>query len=219
MELARLKTNIPTPRVRRTAVDTDEEVYVLMEYVDGTQLAQCWSRLSIWRRLHVAFTLHRYIRRLRQIHSEHSSVPGPIGETAQLCDGPIFGHRYRGPFQDYASLSAFYNRMLAIAKSLTPHFAASPETKPFDDSKPLVFTHGDLSMRNILLGTDGRLCLVGWGSSGFYPPWFEYVATVYAARNDEAPESWRSLVPLITDPYFTQEQWVKEVMYTLTIYK
>ncbi|KAH9971786.1 hypothetical protein BJV77DRAFT_958133, partial [Russula vinacea] len=37
----------------------------------------------------------------------------------------------------------------------------------FDDSRPLVFTHGDLSMRNIIFGTDGRIWLVDWALSGF----------------------------------------------------
>ena len=48
--------------------------------------------------------------------------------------------------------------------------------EPFDNSAPLVLTHGDRNLRNIM-GDDDRLWLVDWGWSGFYPPWFEDVAT------------------------------------------
>jgi hypothetical protein len=90
--------------------------------------------------LWVALILRRYIRELRQIDETY------------------------GPFPDHAYLSAFYNGKLDLDKSITYpddcgntiHFAR-PDTEPFDDPKLLVFTHGDLSMRNIILGRDGRI--------------------------------------------------------------
>ena len=86
-------------------------------------------------------------------------------------------------------LSAFYNRKLDIAKKGTfpdghgnAIRCARPDSEPFDDSRPLVFTHSNLSMRNIIFGRDGRIWLVDWGKSGIFPPWFEYISMVYAAE-------------------------------------
>jgi hypothetical protein len=86
-------------------------------------------------------------------------------------------------------LSAFYNGKLDIAKGVTrrDHHgnmirSPRPDAEPFDDTRPLVFTHGDLSMRNIIFGRDGRIWLVDWDWSGFYPPWFEYVSMVQYMR-------------------------------------
>ncbi|KZT73660.1 hypothetical protein DAEQUDRAFT_721733 [Daedalea quercina L-15889] len=52
-------------------------------------------------------------------------------------------------------------------------------------TSPLVPCHQDLNMRNIIVGDDGRLWLVGWAWSRFYPPWFEYLAMKEQAENEE----------------------------------
>jgi phosphotransferase family enzyme len=123
-------------------------------------------------------------------------------------------------------LSAFYNRELDIAKKVTypgrhdnaiP--CAPPDTEPFDDSRPLVFTHADLSMRNIIFGRDGRIWLVDWDWSGFFPPWFEYVSMVYAAENDKAPGSWNYLIPFIADPLFKHMKWIGQLGVALIAYR
>jgi thiamine kinase-like enzyme len=88
----------------------------------------------------------------------------------------MFFDKTCGPFPDYASLSAFYNGKLDLAKRI-PHFdnlgntiqSPLPDGQPFDDTRPLVLIHGDLSMRNIIYGRDGRIWLVDWGKLGFYP--------------------------------------------------
>jgi aminoglycoside phosphotransferase (APT) family kinase protein len=123
-------------------------------------------------------------------------------------------------------LSAFFNRKLDIAKKVTFPDAhgnripcARPDSKPFDDSRPLVFTHGDLSMRNIIYGRDGRIWLVDWGQSGFYPRWFEYVSMVYAAENDKAPDSWNRLIPFIVDPLFKHMKWIDQLGVALIGYR
>ena len=46
----------------------------------------------------------------------------------------------------------------------------------FPSQSRLVFTHLDLNPRNVMLGDDGRLWMIDFGLSGFYPEWFEYVA-------------------------------------------
>jgi hypothetical protein len=55
-------------------------------------------------------------------------------------------------------------------------------------------------MHNIIFGKDGKIWLVGWDRSGFYPRWFEYLSTVSIAT--DAPDSWNRFIPLIADPFF-----------------
>ena len=132
-----------------------------------------------------------------------------------------------GPFPDYASLSAFYNCKLDIVKGITLTDGCGniicsprPDAEPFDDSRPLVFTHGNLSMRNVILGTDGRIWLVDWAMSGFYPWWFEYISTVYAAERDRdiSPDSWNRLILFITDPLFKHMEWMEYIYIALVSY-
>ncbi|KAI0783771.1 hypothetical protein C8Q75DRAFT_833485 [Abortiporus biennis] len=64
-----------------------------------------------------------------------------------------------------------YNHKLDVGKRFCK---TNPDTPPFDESYPLVFTHNDISMRNVILGDDGKVYLVDWAFSGFYPAWMEY---------------------------------------------
>jgi thiamine kinase-like enzyme len=184
-----------------------------MEYVEGRQLAKCWPSLNWWSKLRIAFTLRRYIRQLRQLRS---SRPGPVGDSPALCEGHIFYDEPRGPFPDYTSLSAFFNKMLAMSKQ---GGGAHPNTEDFDDSHPLVFTHHDLSLRNVMLGDDGKIWLIDWAWSGFYPEPFEYFATVWGQRADRVGGGWEYLIPFVMGPYFKERAWMGEAHHTMQWYR
>ncbi|KAH8110138.1 kinase-like domain-containing protein [Phellopilus nigrolimitatus] len=216
IEFVRANTDIPVPRLRRTILHKGL-LHMVIDYVEGKLLSEVWPTFSSWERFRVAWTLRRYIRQLRRISSPLSATPGPLGPSPRPCEGNMFGTRSRGPFADYAAMSKYYNDKLDLAK-VTPYplarperLCAEPDTEPFDDSEPLVFSHLDLSMRNVIVGTDGRLWMIDWAWAGFYPRWFEYVATVSAADNDEAPSSWERVIPLITNPYFRQRRWLEKL--------
>jgi hypothetical protein len=215
IEFVRTRTTIPIPRVRRRFSDEEGSSIIVMDYIQGEPLDHVWPSLSLWSRLWVAMTLRRYIRQLRQINS---SVPGPLADSPERCCGLVFGGE-RGPFPDYTSLSAFYNSRLDIVKDKNYPHPADPNTEPFDDSRPLVFAHQDLTMRNIIYGRDGRIWLVDWGLSGFYPWWFEYVSTVYAAERDRTPDSWNCLIPFIADPLFKHIRWMDRIGIALIAYR
>ncbi|KDQ07616.1 hypothetical protein BOTBODRAFT_598471 [Botryobasidium botryosum FD-172 SS1] len=210
MELVRAHTTIPTPHIhRKVRVEKEDYVLIVMEYVEGRQLSECWSSLSFWSKLRIIFTLRQYVRQPRQIRTPYSSVPGPPGETPQICwrGPPYIGAGPAGPFPDYASLSHFFN---GLASRADP-----PVSEPFDDSRPLVLTHHDLGMRNIIIGVDGRVWLIDWGWAGIYPEWFEYTGANFAAENDEVSGSWWWFIPLIAGPYFTQEGWLHSIGYSI----
>ncbi|TBU44082.1 kinase-like domain-containing protein [Dichomitus squalens] len=184
-------TTIPVPRVRRVIrYDSDEYSVFIMDRIPGRQLAQVWPSLSILGKLRVAFTLRSYIQQLRAIRHPRS--------VALICPCPMFGEigPPRGPFSSYCEAGA--------ASTAMP-------SEPFDDIRPLVLTHCDLNMRNILVGDDGRLWLIDWGWSGFYPEWFEYVTA--RRRSELVPSAkpdhrvWEALMPFICGPYFRQWRW------------
>src|SRR3977135_4065320 len=52
MQFIRSTTTIPTPCVRRT-IRSNGANYIVMEYVEGEQLAKCWHSLSLWSKLSV----------------------------------------------------------------------------------------------------------------------------------------------------------------------
>lgn len=177
--------------------------------------------MSFFQKLRVGFTLRRYIRQLRAIRHPRSVVPGPLGPglEARVCDSHIHGTRNpkRGPFATYAELAAFWNERNEMAKQVEMiQWNASAEEAEalhrgrFDDSCPLVLTHGDLNTRNILVGDDGRLWLIDWEMSGFYPPWFEFTIMTYQACAVGEPiedKFWLRLMPFICGPFYHQAMW------------
>lgn len=214
-------TTIPVPRVRRV-IGTGRDTFIIMDYIKGRQLKHVWPTMSFFQKLRVGFILRRYIRQLRAIRHPRSVVPGPVapGFEARVCHSHIFGARRpeRGPFASYAELAAFWNERNRMSMEIEttcwnvpPEEAEARHREPFDDSQPLVLTHGDLNMRNILVGDDGRLWLIDWGTSGFYPVWFEYTIMAYQADaldpflEDDA--FWWRLIPFICGPYYHQRWW------------
>jgi aminoglycoside phosphotransferase (APT) family kinase protein len=207
LDFVRNYTSIPVPRVRR-CIQVSRDGYLVMDTIEGTRLDKLWPSFSSSQRSEVISTLHDYINQLREASAHHPRrhIPGPIAQTAQKCYGIswIFGEKLHGPFKSSKQLY----------KYLHTWFQCSLEDEQLDDSQPLVFTHGDLAMRNMIMGHDGKIWLVDWGWSGFYPVWFEYMATLSALENDMRPEksqesedglrAWAKLIPLVTG------EWVRE---------
>ncbi|KAI0777645.1 kinase-like domain-containing protein [Trametes elegans] len=224
MELVFHHTTIPIPRVRRIIDEHDclnIHGYIIMDYIPGRTLKEAWPTMSFFAKLRVAFVLRRYIRQLRSIRHPRTAVPGPMGPGLEALRGhsPLYGpiNDTLGPFSSYAEYAAFWNERHAYG--MTPHNATPEEEAaiaasliPFDDSAPLVFTHNDLAMRNIIVGDDGRLWLIDWGFAGFYPPWFEFVNLRLSWLCEKARERrrdwlWDLCIPFICGPYHWQEWW------------
>ncbi|KAJ3824429.1 kinase-like domain-containing protein [Lentinula raphanica] len=216
------KTTIPVPRVRRVVEFKWERDYlIVLDYIKGPTLAEVWPTYSIWQKIGVAFTLRRYIRQLRGLKASPSTPPGPIGKDGpRMCESPIFGRvrSRRGPFASYAELTSFFNKGAQLAYDFWHKF---PKDHPrretrFDDSEALVLTHQDINPRNIIVGEDGTLWMIDWAWSGYYPPWFEYVAMNCQLENEEDRGSyykhWDLLIPFVCGPCFEQEKWL---LYTM----
>ena len=108
LDLPFAETTIPVPHLRRV-VKRRWDFLIVMDYIPGPTLAHVWPTLSMWRKIHVAFTLRRYVRQLRRL----PRPPGPLSaQGARICDSPIFGavQSHRGPFATYSNLSLFFNK-------------------------------------------------------------------------------------------------------------
>ncbi|KAI0352037.1 hypothetical protein OH77DRAFT_830725 [Trametes cingulata] len=171
LNLVFARTTIPVPRVRRV-IEHEWGFIIVMDYIEGPTLAQMWPTLSKWRKLFVAYTLRRYVRQLRRLKAPAGTPPGPLSTQPRICKSPIFGQVQsdRGPFASYAELSAFFNQRHHMALDNKDVPRDDPARKDlFDDSGPLVLTHQDLNLRNIIMDRDGRLWLIDFAWAGYYP--------------------------------------------------
>ncbi|KAG6860321.1 hypothetical protein C0995_012679 [Termitomyces sp. Mi166 len=203
LNLVFAESTIPVPRVHRV-ITTSESFFIVMDYIPGQTLAE---------------TLRRYIRRLRRLEAPCTTPPGPVsGNGPLVCRSPLFGYvrSTHGPFASYAELSHFFNERHKMAADLKKIPLDDPSrANKFDDSEALVLTHQDLNLRNMILGEDGRLSIIDWGWSGYYPRWFEHIAMQRQNQSEDISGTndkfWKVLIPFIAGPYFQQEAWSRRV--------
>ncbi|KAG0706506.1 hypothetical protein DFH29DRAFT_154246 [Suillus ampliporus] len=159
-----------------------------MEYIDGQTLDICWNSLTLLSKLRIAWTLRSYVTQLRRLRR---TVPGTLNGI--LCTGRHFTDYGAGPFASYDDMTAWFNHKLDVSQRMKQAPLDAPR---FDSSWPLVFVHQDLCPRNILLARDGKLYVLDWHRSGFYPAWFEYASM----RSDLHFKSrlWDFLIPFIS---------------------
>jgi thiamine kinase-like enzyme len=161
--------------------------YLLLERIDGTILKTLWGSLSPSQKEQIALTLQGYIDQLRQVSGNyiHRHVPGPMADTPTKCEGQsrLFGPWPIGPFQTSSALFDHFHRR---------------KGQRLDDSQPLVLTHNDLNMRNIMVGHDGKLWIIDWEFSGFFPKCFEQFSMISSAMHDKPPQDWWECMPIIT---------------------
>jgi Phosphotransferase enzyme family len=194
LEFVRSHTSIPVSKVRQYITDKNRvEGYLMMEKIEGTPLNRLWDNLLGDTRCCIVSTLRDYTCQLREASGAYNCPsPGPIAENKpQACVGPwmLFGDIPTSPFPTCKDLMQFINK--------NSH-------QPLNVSQPLVLTHMDLTMCNIVVGPDWKVWLVDWEWSGFYPPWFEYIAMISATVNDNGPASWQECIPEVAG------DWSKE---------
>ncbi|KAG5717993.1 hypothetical protein E4T56_gene1713 [Termitomyces sp. T112] len=184
------ETTIPVPRVRRV-IALGGYFWIFMDYIPGQTLAQAWPTFSTWKKICIAFTLRRYVRQLRGLKASATTPPGPLSiQGPRICESPMFGTVLsdRGPFASYSELSGFFNERHQLAAKM----AGTPEDdlqrkEHFDDSEPLVLTHQDLNLRNMIIDKDGCLWMIDWAWAGYYPDrhsnyrWYPFVLRAWMA--------------------------------------
>lgn len=220
------QTSIPVPRVFRVAKAGGQRC-LFMEYIPGRTLEECWSDLSIWRKLWVAWKLRSYIRQFRRIKLPQieARIPGPLVEDIahpEKCVNPAFGELEIGPFTSYEEFILWLNGRWLVAFRFDP-LENYTEPDILQADAPLVVTHGDLVPRNIILGDDGQLWVIDWGSSGIYPIWFEYATMMRSAlrkfnTNSYVAPSWFRLTRFVCGVFENQHKFIERITFAVSTY-
>jgi aminoglycoside phosphotransferase (APT) family kinase protein len=103
-----------------------------------------------------------------------------------------------GPFPD---LESFYNHLLWKVKMIAGESKATSLFQTLSSLKPphspsVVFSHSDLTARNILIHRGKISGIIDWEQSGWWPYWGEYVKALYCTQlvTDFENEEWRQFV-------------------------
>ncbi|KAM5534660.1 hypothetical protein V8D89_011672 [Ganoderma adspersum] len=196
-------TRIPVPTVHLLFV-LEDSTYLVMEYIPGGDLQHLWPNLQETERRQVLSQLQQYVHDLRAI-TPPSAVPGPIG--GDVCRGRWFSEFGAGPFKSHQELVAWWNSKLPPTRDRGD---ASDVAERFQADHPLVFTHGDLAPRNLIL-RDGVLWVVDWEQAGWYPAYLEYafIASETGDWEYPTPTDWKDAVLSLIPPYKREHELLK----------
>ena len=169
MRFAAANTCVRVPKVRRSfnvpGPGYFETIgYIVMDYVEGVCLANCWNDLDSLKRQNVILQVAGMIQ---QLQSVRLNSPGPIG--GGLSQGRWFTDYCAGPFTTRQEIENWFNHKLAICKGTGN---ARQDIPPFN-FPTFVLTHQDISPRNLILDPSDRVWLIDWAFAGAYPPCFE----------------------------------------------
>ncbi|KAM5386124.1 hypothetical protein ACJA88_002274 [Fusarium oxysporum] len=170
------KTNIPAPRVFDVVsqhTGEDDFSYLLMSRVPGTTLATCRDALSDQDYANLSAQLKDCVSQLRDI-------PKPINNGMAICN--TLGEACRDPrIRDWAPIGPFPDEA-SFSQNL--RFPDEPSRR----GHKIVFTHGDLNPRNIMMertissaGAIGwRLSgIIDWETAGNYPEYWDYTKSMF----------------------------------------
>jgi len=199
LALIRELTNIPVPRILQVSQAGDESggtgtVFLATEYIPGRTLEECWHSLGFFTKARIIWTLRNYVAQLRRLKR---TTPGPLNRS-QVFEGHYVSHQGAGPFETYEDMIHWFNRRIEIGNKRA---VQKCDMSSFTASGPLVFSHQDLCLRNILLGDDDVLYVLDWEWAGFYPEWLELAGMT---RYSDQPWSFRIFIPFICGSSHTE---------------
>ncbi|KAF2111177.1 kinase-like domain-containing protein [Lophiotrema nucula] len=184
-----LQNQVPVPEVYGWKRD-GRDVFIYMQLVPGPTLLESWPSLSYEDRLSVCNDLRQMITQLRTIGTDQTplligSVTGgyPLDYVVQ---GEPSLRSFPSPMEFHDWLSWLWRRKIE-----------DPQTVPdlwrplLPDDANVVFTHGDLHRRNIIITSTSPVrvaALLDWEQSGWYPDYWEYCKAMFTASD---AEDWR----------------------------
>lgn len=148
-------TTIPLPRVHEIQTHDSGVMSILMDYIEGQTLQDAWSGMTSSQKISVAQELHEYILQLRALKPE---------QDGQLTSEDICV-QHSARFDEY-----LFSRTAISTSGFGWDFVSSKW------SEGVVFAHGDLAPRNILVDDLGHVtAILDWEFAGWHPEWWDTV--------------------------------------------
>jgi aminoglycoside phosphotransferase (APT) family kinase protein len=172
------KAGIPVPRALGLGMQAGRP-YLLISYIDGTsgEEASEEDRRLIWRRL------GEYARRIHSIRTE--------GYGEDMTEPGVFD----GSWSEYLeyNLSSLGSKDQLLARGIITSDESEMLESTFLElaSAHLEFglVHDDLSLENSILGSDGKVYLLDWGSAGVEAvPHMDLAEVLRSSLREESPE-------------------------------
>lgn len=175
-------TSIPVPKVLSAFV-RNGAAYIVMERIQGQELAKLWHRLSDQTRASL-------LDQLRQMVDELRALQPPTEFAVGSCTGGSLQdfRQSRAPppvrFGPFRTVQDFHSWLRDGLKQGQAEITEQADLNDVNEMiarqdgpwPPPVFTHGDLNPSNILVRDDKIVGIIDWEMSGWYPHYWEYTS-------------------------------------------
>lgn len=187
-----LAETVPVPEVFGWRTDpSSNEQFIYMSLPEGQTLEERWRWMADEEKTAVCDELGGMVRRLKGLRrGGEEGVGGMVGsvDAAPLQDrvfAPLrengMGLPPPGPFPDVASFHSYFVATAAAVAETRAGVVGDGGVKYnphhlFPDRVPVVFTHGALHPRNVVVsnGSNPRVvAVIEWGQAGWYPGYWE----------------------------------------------
>jgi aminoglycoside phosphotransferase len=190
--LAERAPSLPAPRCMGL-VTIGKKSLLFMTKIPGDTLERRWPTLDPESKVDIQRSLNEAISTLRDIEKPEGQ---PFGSSSGRCRDTRTSDRYtESPVNDEAAFNEFLlsSPQSRISSSYRNWIASMLRT-----DHRIVFTHGDLHPRNILVADspDGGVCVSGivdWEASGFYPEYWEHLKALNTRDTRDESDWWTHL--------------------------
>ncbi len=121
------------------------------------------------------------------------SIDAPFGTEEALIEGLVERFLAEDPNRLRHKVAYYRHALLKVFKS---------------DGQP-VFTHADLQLKNIMLQPDGRVAILDWAESGWYPMFWECAVALCAYRGWS--NDWHTHIGLFLEEFPNHFVWMSRL--------
>lgn len=196
------RVRVPRARAIWDLAGSDYVAFV-MDFIPGRTLDHIWPELDETERRLMKGRIRDCLSAMKTIRIGHIGRPGR--QPTYNCFNPYMP-TLMGPFNTEDEFDEWCIQKLPsrLQRMKWRHRLPKMKIKGGDELyKPefrFCLTHCDLSARNIMITPQGKIVLLDWERSGFFPGWMELVCAMTTCRGME--EWWRPiLVEILTDGF------------------
>ncbi|KAF3914870.1 hypothetical protein ABW20_dc0105684 [Dactylellina cionopaga] len=177
MQYVAENTKIPVPKVYGCYKDEETQAtHIVMELIDGDCLENVWDKFDQERKEDIINQLKQILEELRSLEG---TFIGSIDHTH--CEDVLFEETndLRGPYNSEEEFSeGIVDTLLKKGDSAFPKLVCAMVRDVLKGHR-IVFTHGDLLPRNIMVKDGKVVAILDWEMSGWYPEYWEYTKIFY----------------------------------------
>lgn len=178
LDLLKCQTNVPVPNPLDLVSDA-KDCYLLTSRQPGRSIGLCIDFLSDEHLRSLVYELQSCLKMMRGLKRD----PDPQSIIANTVGGACYDGRISAAIEHNEAqgdfVGPFRTEQEFIELLRSPHI---PEVVHQVDHR-IVFTHGDINLRNILVDESGRLSgIVDWETAGWYPDYWEYTKAHYDTK-------------------------------------